>query len=156
MLPSAGIKASADWSQNVEAQSPCNPTCSLSTLRSLMLIQQRRYRLPRKTRYWWVANPCQTGFSPVRLLALRLGAQSRFVILISNVFQILRIFRFIGHLDEVFLLVVQKTYRLDVVTLEQHLATIFSVIIYTELKSDTLPTVSCQFIILSATCFTRT
>ena len=37
MLPSAGIKASADWSQNVEAQSPCNPACSLSTLRSLML-----------------------------------------------------------------------------------------------------------------------
>ena len=73
LLPSAEIRASAGWSQNVEAQSPYNPACSLSTL------VRCRYRHHPKTRYWWVANPCQTGFAPVRLLALRLGAQFRFV-----------------------------------------------------------------------------
>ena len=73
MLSSAGINASTYWLQNIEAQSPYNPACSLSTL------VRCRYRHHPKTRYWWVANPCQTGFAPVRLLALRLGAQSRFV-----------------------------------------------------------------------------
>ena len=42
----------------------CSPTCPLSALRS------SHYWLPRKIRYCWLARPSQTGFAPVRLIAL--------------------------------------------------------------------------------------
>ena len=44
------------------------------------------------------------------------------------------------HLDDILLNMTlgQYAYRLDVVFVEQHLATIFSVIIYAEFKSDSL------------------
>ena len=72
MLSSAGINASTYWLQNIEAQSPYNPACSLSTLVRCC------YQHHPKTRYCWLVRPSQTGFPPVRLIALRLGAQSRF------------------------------------------------------------------------------
>ena len=49
------------------------PVFSLSTLSRL------HYCTPPKTRYCWLVKPSQTGFSPARLPALRLGAQSRFI-----------------------------------------------------------------------------
>ena len=42
---------------------------------SLSTLSRQHYCSPPKTRYCWLVRPSQTGFSPARLPALRLGAQ---------------------------------------------------------------------------------
>lgn len=54
------------------------PVFSLSTLSRL------HYCTPPKTRYCWLVKPSQTGFSPARLPALRLGARFRCVLFCAS------------------------------------------------------------------------
>lgn len=72
VLLSAEIRASALRMSKFRG-SITFPIFSLSTL------SRQHYCSPPKTRYCWLVRPSQTGFSPARLPALRLGAQSRFV-----------------------------------------------------------------------------
>ena len=73
VLLSAGIRASALQMSKFRG-SITFPIFSLSTL------SRQHYCNPPKTRYCWLVRPSQTGFSPDRLPALRLGAQSRFAV----------------------------------------------------------------------------
>ena len=72
VLLSAEIRASALQMSKFRG-SITFPVFSLSTLSRL------HYCTPPKTRYCWLVKPSQTGFSPARLPALRLGAQFRFI-----------------------------------------------------------------------------
>lgn len=71
VLLSAEIRASALRMSKFRG-SITFPIFSLSTL------SRQHYCSPPKTRYCWLVRPSQTGFSPARLPALRLGAQFRF------------------------------------------------------------------------------
>ena len=73
VLLSAEIRASALRMSKFRG-SITFPIFSLSTL------SRQHYCSPPKTRYCWLVRPSQTGFSPARLPALCLGAQSRFVV----------------------------------------------------------------------------
>ena len=71
VLLSAEIRASALRMSKFRG-SITFPIFSLSTL------SRQHYCSPPKTRYCWLVRPSQTGFSPARLPALRLGAQFLF------------------------------------------------------------------------------